>query len=97
MAYSTNQVKLGPELISNSREAWLGYYAFMALGLGILAGGAWAVGRSGATGTDYALLMMGVATLALVSFGIGVMCHLLGHIIDTLEDSRSIEMGQKAN
>lgn len=87
MAYNA-QVKLGPELISNSREAWLGYYVFTLGAIAILGGGYWLVRRSGFEGADYWILLLGVAILAMVSLGVGVCCHLLGHLIDTVDELR---------
>lgn len=81
-----NQCKLGPELISNSGEAWLGYYVFAGVTLAVLGGGYWWLRQSGLQGADYALGFIGVLTLTMVSAGICIVCHLAGHIIDTLED-----------
>lgn len=86
MAY--NQLKVGPELISNSREAWLGYYVFTGLALAVLGGGYLLVRQSGVQGADYWLLLVGVFLLSLVSGGIAVTCHLLGHVIDMLDELR---------
>ena len=81
-----NQVKFGPELLSNSREAWLGYYVFVVLALGSLGGGYFLLRRSGLEGGDYWLAMLGILILSLVSLGIAIMCHLLGHVIDMIDD-----------
>ncbi|MEO8377720.1 MAG: hypothetical protein ABI579_08610 [Candidatus Sumerlaeota bacterium] len=88
MSYNA-QLKLGPELISNSREAWSAYYLFVVLSLGTLGGGYFAIRHSGVSGTDYWLLLLGVVILAAVFGGIAIMCHLLGHIIDTLDEIRA--------
>ncbi|MCC6547505.1 hypothetical protein IT570_10095 [Candidatus Sumerlaeota bacterium] len=85
MPYNS-QLKLGPELISNSREAWTAYYVFVVLSVGALGGGYFAVRQSGVTGTDYWLLLLGVVILSAIFGGIAIMCHLLGHIIDTLDE-----------
>lgn len=85
-----NQLKVGPELLSNSREAWLGYYVFVLLSLASLGGGYLWLRGSGLPEGQYALAMIGVLLLALVSLGIAIMCHLLGHLIDMVE-----ALGQK--
>lgn len=84
MAY-TAQVKLGPELISNAREAWLGYYVFAGLALAFLGGGYALLRMAGWQGPEYWLGLAAVLLLALVSAGISVMCHLFGHVLDILE------------
>lgn len=86
MPYPKGQLQLGPELINNSQEAWLGYYVFTGLGLLSLAGAAWLTIAGGITGAAYVQALGGAVLLALVSFGIGVNCHLQGHILDTLEE-----------
>lgn len=82
--YPTRQLKVGKELITNSQEAWLGYYVFAAASLVILAGGCIALRRAALTGPDYWIALMSVLILAAVCIGISIMCHLLGHILDEL-------------
>ena len=92
---SSYQLKAGRELMSNSREAWLGYYVFVIVALGTLGGGYLLVRRAGFEGGEYWLAMIGVLTLALVSLGIAVACHILGHIVDTLEELKAeVRSGQ---
>lgn len=95
MAY--NQLKVGPELISNSREAWLGYYVFTGLALAMLGGGYLLVRQSGVQGADYWLLLVGVFLLSLVAGGIAVMCHLLGHVIDMIDEMRRDQSAAKSS
>lgn len=83
-----NQIKVGPELISNSREAWLGYYVFTGLALVSLGGGYLWLRGSGFESAQYWLALIGILILFLVSLGIGIMCHLLGHLIDMVDEVR---------
>jgi hypothetical protein len=92
-----NQLKVGPELISNSREAWLGYYVFTGLALAMLGGGYLLVRQSGVQGADYWLLLVGVFLLSLVAGGIAVMCHLLGHVIDMIDEMRRDQSAAKSS
>lgn len=84
----SSQLKVGRELINNSQEAWLGYYVFAVLTIAILGGGYYLIRRSGLTGAEYGLALIGVFIMTLVSAGISIMCHLLGHIIDMIEEQK---------
>ena len=88
MAYG--QLKVGPELISNSREAWLGYYTFAALTIISLGGGYYLIRRSGLERSDYWMALVAILLFSLISLGICIMCHLMGHLIDTVD-----ALGQK--
>ncbi len=85
----TAQVKVGKELISNSQEAWLGYYVFAAATLGVLGGGYLLLRRADISGPDYWLVLLGILILAAVCLGICIMCHILGHIVDALDEIRA--------
>lgn len=96
----TGQLKVGKELISNSQEAWLGYYVFALSTIGVLGGGYFSLRRAGLSGPDYWLGLLGVLILAAVCLGISITCHILGHIVDTLDEmqpSRSGSSSQGAN
>src|SRR5262249_17187144 len=80
------QLKVGPELLNPSRESWLGYYVFAAATLGILAGGNYLLRRSGLEGASYWLALLGLLTLALISAWIAIVCHLMGHLFDELDE-----------
>lgn len=85
---SYSQVKVGPELLSASRESWLGYYVFAFLTLLSLGGGyAW-LRSSGLTGDAYWLGLLGILILSAVCVGITIICHLMGHLFDELEERR---------
>lgn len=84
------QVKVGPELLNPSRESWLGYYVFAAATLAILGGGNYWLRHSGLQGGEYWLALIGLLILGLVSLGITIMCHLMGHLIDMVNDLKSI-------
>lgn len=84
--HRTAQVKVGKELISNSQEAWLGYYVFAGTTVGVLGGGYLLLRRADLTGPDYWLALLGVLILAAVCMGISIMCHILGHVVDALDE-----------
>lgn len=83
MAY-LGQKKLGPELITHSQEAWLGYYLFTLFTAVVLAGGFWLVGRAELDPGLHLVAQLGVFILALVSAGIAILCHIAGHLFDEL-------------
>lgn len=83
--YRTGQLKVGKELISNSQEAWIGYYVFAFATLAVLGGGYFGLRRAQLSGPDYGLALLGILILAAVCMGICIMCHILGHIVDSLD------------
>lgn len=87
----TAQIKVGRELITNSQEAWLGYYAFALITITVLGGGYVLLRRAELTGADYWLALLGILILATVCLGICIMCHILGHIVDALDEMRRPE------
>ncbi len=89
------QVKVGKELISNSQEAWLGYYVFAFASLGVLGGGYPLLRHADLSGPDYWLVLLGILILAAVCLGICIMCHILGHIVDTLDEMRALATEQE--
>ena len=80
------QVKVGPELLSASGESWVGYYVFAILAILLLAGGGLLIENSAMQGTDKILCYIGVMILALVSTGISIVCHLMGHLFDSMNE-----------
>ena len=88
MAY-LGQKRLGPELITNAQEAWLGYYVFAALTLLSLAGGFWVVRRAELEPGLQLVAQIGVLLLGLVSAGIATTCHIAGHLLDELAAMRN--------
>jgi hypothetical protein len=85
----TAQVKVGKELITNSQEAWLGYYVFALATLSVLGGGYLLLRQADLAGADYWLVLLGILILAAVCLGICIMCHILGHIVDALDAIQS--------
>lgn len=81
----SNQIKVGKELITNSQEVWLGYYVFAVLTLLFLGGGYYFIRGLNLQGADYWISLLLVLTLSVVSMGICIMCHVLGHIVDSLD------------
>ena len=83
-----NQVTLGPELLDASRESWTAYYVFAFATILTLGGGYYWLRHSGMEGANYWLGLIGVLILSLVSGGICIMCHLMGHMIDMLDEMK---------
>ncbi len=83
------QLKVGPELLTPSRESWLGYYVFAFLTLGTLGGGWLWLRSSGLMGDAYWLALLAILILGTVCLGITIVCHLMGHLFDLLEDRSS--------
>ncbi|CAN5323124.1 hypothetical protein BH09SUM1_BH09SUM1_14200 [soil metagenome] len=82
----SQQLKVGPELLNPSRESWIAYYIFAVLTLGTLGGGWLWLKSSGYTGADYTLALIGILILSAVFGGVTIMCHLLGHLIDEIDE-----------
>lgn len=82
------QIRVGPELLSSSAEAWLAFYGFAALSLVVLIAGSLLLREPSGLSLE-ALVVLGLTLgLFLLCLGLAVLCHLLGHLIDDLTELR---------
>jgi len=82
------QLKLGPELLDESGEAWLGYYLFAFITLGVLGGVGWWVRDAELSAATRILAGLMVGLGFLVSLSTCMICHFFGHLFDTLTELR---------